>query len=142
MKNHPPSVLFNASVILSGIYSPSGGSAKLLKWSKEKRITGLISEIILDEVLRWSEKIGKTQEETRRYIHASFPHILTAPSKNLVLKFAKIVVDLGDAHVLTSAYDAKVKFLVTLDQKHLLAIKDKISWAKIVSPKEMIEWLR
>jgi len=45
-----PTVLFNASVVLAGLKSPQGGSGELLLWSKQKKIQGLISEAILDEV--------------------------------------------------------------------------------------------
>ncbi|MBI5123209.1 hypothetical protein HZA75_05110, partial [Candidatus Roizmanbacteria bacterium] len=39
-----PIVFFNASVIIAGFISPTGGSAKLLQWTKENKITGVISE--------------------------------------------------------------------------------------------------
>ena len=47
-----PTVFFNASVIIAGFISINGVSAKLLGHIKENKIKGIISEIILDEVLR------------------------------------------------------------------------------------------
>jgi predicted nucleic acid-binding protein len=49
------------------------------------------------------------------------------------------MIDHGDAHVLASCQEHKAEFLVTLDQKHLLILQDKIKAFKIVSPKHLIE---
>jgi len=132
-----PTVLFNASVILAGLKSPSGGSGKLLSWVKQRKISGVISEPILDEILRNADKIGQNREETQKNLLKLF-EIHPEAKKDTVDKFKKIVVHLGDTHVLASAYEAKVKFLVSLDQKHILALKDKVKDFKIVTPGELI----
>ena len=54
-------VLFNASVVLAGLRSPSGGSAKLLDYSEKREIDSCISEIIFDEIIRNAEKIDLTK---------------------------------------------------------------------------------
>jgi predicted nucleic acid-binding protein len=134
----PPTVLFNASVILAGLASPSGGSAKLLKWAGEGRISGIISEIILDEVTRRAEKIDsdprEVESKTLRYFRSVYP----APDLELVAGFKKIVLDHGDAHLFATALAASVDFLVSLDKKHVLALKQKIKDFAVVSPKDLI----
>ncbi len=60
---------------------------------------------------------------------------------NDVEKYKNITTDYGDAHVLASAISSKCKFLVTLDQKHLLILQNKFEKVKIVSPKQLIEML-
>lgn len=123
-------VLFNASVVIAGHYSLNGGSAKLLSWVASKKIVGVISETILDEVNRHVP--GHTN---------IFEIIAPAPNANIVRKRQQIVVDPGDAHLLATADETAPDFLVSLDKKHILLLRSKIKKPKIVSPKELIEIL-
>lgn len=146
-KNTPSNVLlrqqqtclFNASVVLAGLKSPAGGSGKLLLWIRQAKIKGVISEIILDEVIRNAKRIGFTQEDISRSTKEIFTQISPAPKEKTVEQFKERVLDLGDAHVLASAKEEGVSFLVTLDKKHLLVLKSKIKIFKIVSPAQLIE---
>lgn len=131
-------VLFNASVVLAGFKSPKGGSGKILSWVKKKKIKGLISEIILDEVLRNASRIGFSDEELDNRVKTIFNHINKEPKQKNVEQFKKVVLDFGDAHVLASAKESQVDFLVTLDKKHLLILQDKIKTFKIVTPGQLI----
>lgn len=136
-----PTVLFNASVILAGLKSPTGGSAKLLEFSKNKVIKGIISEVILDEILRNASRIGLEKQKVSQWLETAFASIKNAPKKKTVDIFKKKVVYDGDAHVLASSYEAKTDFLVSLDKKHILSLKNKIKTTKILSPAELIQTL-
>ena len=57
-------------------------------------------------------------------------------------KFKKIVQDVGDIHLFTSAKDLKVDYLVSLDKKHVLSLKNKVKIFKVVSPGELIHLLQ
>lgn len=135
-----PTVLFNASVILAGLKSPSGGSGKLFLFLKQSKIKGIISEPILDEILRNTDKIGQSKSKIVKILPKLFK-IHSPPKKETVRKFGEVVIYFGDAHVLASSYEAKVKFLVSLDQKHILALKDIVKDFKIVTPGQLIEYL-
>lgn len=137
--NLKPKVFFNASVILAGLNSPTGGSGKLLSWCRNQKINGIISEIVMDEAVRHAEKIKVKPTHIRLTIKAIFNQILEAPAEKNVAKLNKIVIDAGDAHILASCYEEKPDFLVTLDKKHLLVLQKKIKWVKIVTPGELIE---
>lgn len=132
-------IFFNASVVLAGLGAPRGGSAKILHWAKQKRIEGLISEVILDEVLRHAEVIGQPKKKIEEQLIIIFGQPLSAPKLKKVNAYKKIVIDYGDAHVLASAKEARADFLVTLDKKHLLVLKEKIKEFKIVTPSQLIE---
>ncbi|OGM35323.1 putative toxin-antitoxin system toxin component, PIN family [Candidatus Woesebacteria bacterium RIFCSPHIGHO2_02_FULL_38_9] len=134
-------VLFNASVVLAGLRSPSGGSAKLLDYSEKREIDSCISEIIFDEIIRNAEKIDLTKSYIAEKCIKLFEKIIPSPSEKLVNKYKKIVIDEGDAHVLASYDEEKIKYLVTLDKKHLLILKGKIWGLKIVTPGELIQLL-
>jgi|YNPBryunderm2012_1023409.scaffolds.fasta_scaffold01714_5 putative PIN family toxin of toxin-antitoxin system len=143
MKNleRKPIVFFNASVILAGLKSPNGGSAKLLNWVKENKIIGIISEIVIEEVLKNTNKIFLTKEKALKLISQIFL-IVKSPNKKYFSVFKDIVLDEGDIHLLVSAKNVKANFLVSLDKKHILSLKNKIKDFKIVLPKELIEFLR
>ncbi len=140
-KNSKPKVLFNASVVLSGVHSPKGGSAVLLDFVKTKKVVGLISEIILDEILRHSSKFDLSKEEMLKFCLEIFPSVSSVPSISQVEEYYTKVIDEGDAHILASCKKEKVDFLVTLDKKHLLVLKGKIQNLKIMTPGEFIEYI-
>lgn len=137
-----PRVFFNASVILAGLNSSAGGSALLLKWAKEKKIKGVISEVVLAETLRHAQKIGWEEKKMEQTILAIFQQVLPAPKTQEVEIWKEIVIDPGDAHLFASAMKTKCDFLVSLDKKHVLILKDKIKNLKIVSSAELIEQLK
>jgi predicted nucleic acid-binding protein len=143
MKNleRKPIVFFNASVILAGLKSPNGASAKLLNWVKENKIIGIISETVIEEVLKNTNKIFLTKEKALKLISQIFL-IVKSPNKKYFSVFKDIVLDEGDIHLLVSARNVKAHFLASLDKKHILSLKNKIKDFKIVSPKELIEFLR
>lgn len=134
-------VLFNASVVLAGLYSPSGGSGVLLKLVKSKKITGIISELILDEAVRHSNKIGLSAEDVRKKVESIF-EVCSAPEEGIVEKYKQVVIDFGDAHVLASCEQENCFILVTLDKKHLLILQGKIKGINIVSPGEFLNKIK
>lgn len=133
-----PSVLFNASVVLAGFKSPKGGSGKIIQWVKKGKLKGIVSEPILDEVLRNAQKLGFEKENLAEKIIKIF-NIQQEPKEKIVNQFKGIVLYFGDAHVLASSRESKSDYLVTLDQKHLLVLKNKIKEFKVVTPGELIK---
>lgn len=138
MRKSRSRVFFNASVILAGLFSPKGGSAKLLSWTKIKRVNGIINEIVFQEAVRNAEKIGWKEKDLEKELGVIFSEILAAPLKKKVRAWRKIVADPGDAHLLASTLEANCQFLVSLDKKHILSLKEKVKKPKIVSPGELI----
>ena len=65
-------VFFNASVIIAGLRSPKGGSAKLLDCAKQKRITAIISNIIVNEVLKHQVKTSRNQSQIIDFLEKRF----------------------------------------------------------------------
>ena len=136
-KNSRLKVLFDASVVLSGLHSPNGASGWLLKLVGGKKVLGIISETILKEIIEHSDKLNLDEDESLTFCNENFL-IFHPPDAELTVKYKRIVIDEGDAHVLASAKESGVDFLVTLDKKHLLILKDKVKNLKIVTPGELI----
>lgn len=134
-------VFFNASVILAGFKSKKGASASLVSQAEKGKIRGIISEIVVDEVSRHLKKMELDEILVDKKIHKIFK-IVKAPDVTLVDRFKKIVIDLGDAHILASASESKSKFLVTLDRKHLLILKNKMKQYQIISPGDLVNRVR
>lgn len=134
-------VLFNASVVLSGINSPKGGSAKTLSFVEKGLINGTISEVILDEILRHSGKFDISKNDIFNYTGNIFKKVLVAPSEIYVKKCGNKVIDEGDAHILATCLENNIPYLVTLDKKHLLVLKGKIKGLTILTPGELIKML-
>ncbi|KKQ73809.1 MAG: hypothetical protein US96_C0051G0002 [Candidatus Woesebacteria bacterium GW2011_GWB1_38_5b] len=109
-----------------------------MRWAKERKFKGIISEIVYDEALRHRGKIRFRKTKIEEEIATAFYKISPAP-RVLNLKYKKIVRDVGDIHVFTSAKENKVDYLVSLDKKHILSVKRKIKEFKIVSPAELIQ---
>ncbi|MDZ7586299.1 MAG: PIN domain-containing protein [Patescibacteria group bacterium] len=133
----PVVVFFNASVVLAALHSPKGGSAKLIRYCQQKKISGIISEIVLDEIRRNLVKINTTPVKAKRII-LSFKHVEAAPENLLVKKYQRLVIDPGDGHILASSEEVGAKYLVSLDKHHILALAAKITKFKIVNPKQLI----
>lgn len=133
-----PTCLFNASVVLSGLRSPNGGSAKVLDFARGGKILGVISEIGFDEIIRHVDRLSLDRGRVINKCKDIFGNIVFSPSGSLVEKYDKVVIDKGDAHVLASALECGVDYLVTLDKRHLLVLKDQIGEFKIVTPGELI----
>ncbi len=140
-KNLRLKVLFNASVVLSGLKSPKGGSGKLLQFVKSNKIDGKISEVIYDEILKHHQKLGIPKVKVEKESLKLFKKLIYRPEEKLVNFYKKKVTDDGDAHVLATCDQEKIKYLVTLDKKHLLVLKGKIKGLNILTPGELIEFL-
>lgn len=130
-------VFFNASVVIAGLRSTTGGSAKLLEWVKSNKIIGIISELVFNEILKHTSITNLSREQIKEKIGNYFI-LIKAPDKRVVESYTDIVIDKGDRHILASAEEARCTYLVTLDKKHLLVLKNKIKKFKIVNPKELI----
>lgn len=137
-----PKVLFNASVVLSGMRSQKGGSGILLSLIDKCRIKGVISETILDEVIRNAHKAGYSQQNASRLCNKLFFPILPAPSLDAVRQHKTVVTDINDAHLFASYEESMCDALVSLDKHHVLALKGKLPGYTIVDPSELINLLK
>lgn len=134
-------VLFNASVVFSAFCSATGASRKLMTFLKQKRIKGLISETILDELLKHADKIPMDKKLLHRKIDQYFGHILPAPEKKNVFRYTQFMLDDGDAHLFATYKETRCDYLVSLDKHHVLSLKGKVPGITILSPGELLKKL-
>lgn len=136
---HSTKIYLDASVIIAGILSPNGGSAKIIELSSLGIFICLTSQTVIEEIEEHTLKINKGKQEIQKYIVSS--NILVR-EKILLSEIEKIKkIDTDDAHLIVGAKLTKCDFLVTLDKKHLLKpdIKKYFKPLKIVTPGELLE---
>ena len=131
-------VLFNASVIIAGVGSPAAGSGAALELAKRGKIVGIVSELIVNEVVSHAGKVKKDEVEMQAIVVETFREVTLAPSKSQVEKQAVHVTDPGDAHILATYMNEKCDLLITLDKKHLLVLQGKLKGVEILTPGQLI----
>lgn len=133
-------VYLDASVIIAALFSPTGGSAKLLEFVKLGMVVGVASQTVIDEVEEHSLKIKKSHKEIRRFIQ-EHSIIVRESIDELELESFKNLIEEEDIHVAVGARLTKCDYLVTLDKKHLLQeeVKEMLKPLKVVSPKEILQ---
>lgn len=137
-----PQVIFNASVIFSAFRSSKGASRVLMLFLNNHRINGIISNIILDEVMRNASQIPMNPEQLKRHIVQKFGDVLPAPEEKTISHYMKYMIDPGDTHLFATYEESKCDYLVSLDKHHVLALQGKIKGVSIVSPNELLNLLK
>lgn len=135
-------IFFDASVIIAAILSPTGGSARLIEFSKNKTIIAITSQTVIDEVVDHSEKIHKAPDEIASYIQASGMLVRERVTQAEIEKVSE-TIDPTDAHLVVGARGSACRYLVTLDKKHLLRsdVRKNVLPLRIVNPKELLKLL-
>lgn len=137
-------VFLDASVFLSALISQSGGSAKLFEYAKDKRISLICSQTIINEVKNNLDKVrGGKEEDIDHFIITNKVLVRKKITEKEIDPYIEIV-DKKDAHVLAGAILTKSDYLVTLDKKHLLKkeVQTNVKGIKIVLPKQLLAVLR
>ena len=89
----------DASVILAALGSKSGGSSQILKLTGARKIIGIASQAVVEEVLRNARKIGVSEREVSSLISNSLLKVISAPTSDEVEKYIDKTAA-KDAHVL------------------------------------------
>ncbi|MDI6602739.1 MAG: putative toxin-antitoxin system toxin component, PIN family [Patescibacteria group bacterium] len=133
-------IFFDTSALLSGLNSPSGASGIIISFFKLKKIILIISpEVIL---------------ETERVIKNKFPlleipffdfltsrPIITQKVTLKEIKSARAIVNSEDTPILAGAIKSRADFLITLDKKFYIEVKNKTK-IKILFPSEFLRKFR
>lgn len=137
-------VFLDASVILSGLGSATGGSRKLLAAGATKKFKLITSAYILQEVVNHLLKLKIEKSELLKVLSQKTILVLPNPKEEFIEKFSRVSADSDDAHVLAGAVLSDAKILISLDKKHLLtkAVRKTLKPILMMSPKQFWDWLR
>ncbi|HCS79197.1 TPA: putative toxin-antitoxin system toxin component, PIN family [Patescibacteria group bacterium] len=137
-------VFFDASVIITALLSPHGGSSFLIEHVKQGRIIGVTSQTVIDEITDpdKSQKLQKSKAEIEIFI-ANSKLLVRARLSQADIESYKDKIDVEDAHLIAGASFTKCNYLVSLDKKHVVRedVKKQFLPLVIVSPKELLEKL-
>ncbi|MBI2620774.1 putative toxin-antitoxin system toxin component, PIN family [candidate division WWE3 bacterium] len=113
-------VFLDASVILSGLASPTGGSGKVLEAAKQQKLKLLTTPLVVEEVTRHLDKLKITPDKLHHLLSSKTVRLLTNPNEETIEKFSRFCWDTDDAHVLAGAAISGADVLLSLDKKHIL----------------------
>lgn len=130
-------IFLDASVILSGLASPNGGSGKVLKAAKLHKLKLLTTPLVVEEVSRNLDKLHVVSNKLHRLLSSKIVLLLANPNEETIEKFRRICRDPDDAHVLAGAAISGADVLLTLDKKHILApnVQKALQPMSVKSPK-------
>jgi len=133
----------DTSVILSGLASPSGGSAKLFHAAKRKKIKLITTTLVLEEAAEHVSKLSIQPSQLKALLSASILRITPNPSEITVGKFKTLTTDTDDIHVLAGAALSGAQVLLSLDKKHITTprVKEALQPMRVMSPKEFWQWV-
>lgn len=138
-----PRIFLDSNVIFSGIYSSEGAPGIILEHFVEGRLRVVISQQVLEEVVRTvKERLPQALPALRRLLVSIPPEIRNDPSPEEVARWAE-VIHIEDASILAAAVGAQPDYLVTGD-KHFfenLGIEEK-SGLNVVTPAQFLECLQ
>lgn len=136
-------IFLDASVILAGLASETGGSKVLLSLSETGKLTVVVSALVLEEVKRNIEKKFSRRKLLRfaSWLKKAKPQVVAVTPREI--ESYQGIVASKDKHVLAAAAKTRAKYLITLDKRHLLKIDNKKANLpfKILTPGELIKML-
>lgn len=135
-------IFLDSSVIIAGINSNTGASFAVLELVRRKKIDGFVSSIVVKEVLRNLKKKFSPNKTTSflQFLAESSLKKVVFKGEYEVLAFRKITID-KDIHAIAGAAKSNAQYLVTLDKKHLLSLRDLSLSFKIISPGDLLKLL-
>ena len=135
-------IFLDSNVIFSGIYSSRGAPAVILERFIEGRIMVIVSQQVMDEVIRTiKEKLPEGLPALRKLLVNAPPEIRKAPTLEEIKRWSGLL-DMGDAAILAAAVTAQPDYFVTGD-RHFIdnpKIAEKAG-LQIVTPAQFIEGL-
>jgi putative PIN family toxin of toxin-antitoxin system len=135
-----PSVFLDSNVIFSAIYSSKGAPAVILERFIEGRLMVVVSQHVLDEVIRTiKEKLPEALPALRKLLVNAPPEIRKDPTPEEVKHWSGLL-DIGDAAIMAAAVTAQPDYFVTGD-RHFLENPEIVKRAglQIVTPAQFLE---
>ncbi|MBI2917819.1 MAG: putative toxin-antitoxin system toxin component, PIN family [Chloroflexi bacterium] len=135
-----PRVFLDSNVIFSGLNSPAGPPGKILQLFTDSELTVVVSQYVVDEVVRnVNEKLPWAIPELRAILDSTESEMIESMLPAEVAHW-RPYLRLGDATILAAAMAARPDYFVTGD-RHFLdnPTLARESGLRIVSPAQFVE---
>jgi predicted nucleic acid-binding protein len=135
-------IFVDSNVLISGIYSPKGTSARILYLHASRHVTIVVSRLILTEtVLTLREKKPDAVSALNAFLTNSPPEIVINPSIDQVKKWIEFL-HFNDAAIFAAAISAEPEYFVTGDKHfHSTSLLSEKSGLRILTPAQLIRLL-
>jgi predicted nucleic acid-binding protein len=133
----------DASVLFAASLSPTGASREIIRQAVRGQVTLVASKLVYEEVEKnLADKAPAALPAFRQFL-ATVPFETVRPTKRQVLQAARYSA-LKDAPIVAAAKRARVDYLVSLDRRHLVGVKEvaQRSGLRIVLPSEFLGEVR
>jgi len=133
----------DASVLFAASLSPAGASREIIRQAVRGEVTLVDSKLVYEEAEKnLADKAPEALPALHQFLD-TVPFETVRPSKRQVLQAAQYSA-LKDAPIVAAAKRAQVDYLVSLDRRHLVGVKEvaQRSGLKIVLPSELLEKIR
>jgi len=134
-----PIVFLDSSVIIAGLGSFKASSYAILALGHNRQLTITVSQVVRQESQDRAYKVGRLPTEVDDLLVWTNAKIFNAPTDELVEKFSNLTPDPNDRHLFASCSQIKNAVLISLDKKHILSQRGKISSPTIFSPGEFLK---
>jgi predicted nucleic acid-binding protein len=133
----------DASVLFAASLSPTGASREIIRQAVRGQVALVASKLVYEEVEKnLADKAPEALPAFRQFLD-TVPFETVRPTKRQVLQAAQYSA-LKDAPIVAAAKRARVDYLVSLDRRHLVGVKEvaQRSGLKIVLPSELLGEVR
>ena len=137
-----PRVFLDTNALLSALYSASGPPGAILRLHVDERITIVVSQLVLEELIRAIQrKLPAALPHFRELLLNAPPEIVPDPTAEEIQEFAR-GVNRSDAPLLAAAVMAGVDYLATGDSAFLREARRLKTSVALVTPRELLGRLR
>ncbi|MDP2675051.1 MAG: putative toxin-antitoxin system toxin component, PIN family [Dehalococcoidia bacterium] len=133
-----PRVFLDTNVLVSALYSAGGPPAAILRLHVEDRITIVVSQLVVEELIRAiHRKLPDALPLLREFLLNTPPEVVPDPSADEIQRFAPDV-NRSDAPVLAAAVNADADYLVSGDVAFLREARRLEITVALVTPRELL----
>ena len=133
----------DASVLFAASLSSTGASREIIRQAVRGQVTLVASKLVYEEVEKnLADKAPEALPAFRQFLD-TVPFETVRPTKRQVLQAARYSV-FKDAPMVAAAKRARVDYLVSLDRRHLVGVREvaQRSGLRIVLPSEFLGEVR
>jgi len=133
-----PRVFLDTNVLVSALYSADGPPGAILRLHVDERITIVVSQLVVDELIRAiRRKFPDALPLLREFLLNTPPEVVPDPTGEEIQTFAG-GVNRSDAPLLAAAVMAGVDYLATGDSAFLREARRLKTSVALVTPRELL----
>lgn len=136
-----PRPFLDTNVIFSGLHSPNGPPAAILRLHASGRLAAVVSQQVLDELVRAiSNKQPRLIPTLHAFLAETPPEVCPDPSPHVVARLRPLI-NAADAPILAVAIESGADCLVTGNTRHFTAEVSEGDDIAILTPTNYLQTL-